>query len=237
MRQDPCQPDPRVDLLVVELAVDVVDGYDPEVLLPEADGRGAQGEVGRSPLGGEGDLPLLARQDVAERAREVGADPVQLQDMRQDGDAQQAQRLPVFLVYEAPLVDDDDARLHGIEYELVIFFLLDGFRLRPREDLGDLGQGLADQPVVGRAAGHGVLEGEIVVVDRVEHEGDLAAVLLVERQEPGDGDRVAKEAGGEEEPMRPDGAVSAGRREDEQRRQEEVLVVCQSGGHGDGLFL
>ena len=189
-----------------------------------------------SPFGGKRDLTFLAGQDIDERAGEVGADPVQLQDVRQDRDTQQTQCLPVLLVYEASLVDDDDARLYGVKNKLVIFLLLDGLRFRFRKDLGDLRESLADQSVVGRATGHGVLEGEVVIVDRIEHEGDFTAVLAVKHLKSMDGDRIANSAGNGQKPMFRNNAISAYRREDEQHQYLEVLIIYQSGKHGDNLF-
>ena len=68
MGQDPCQPYPWLDLLIVQLAVDIIDRDDADVFLLERHLGDTDREMYRAPLVDKGDLMFLAGTNVADEA-------------------------------------------------------------------------------------------------------------------------------------------------------------------------
>ena len=119
-------------------------------------------------LVGERDLVLFPRPRLLEQPFDRLVNPAQLAYVGKYGQAQQACRLTVGLDDIAFIVFYDDARIHLVHDQLVVFFPLDRLGFRLEKHACDAVQGFVDEFVVGRMPLGGVFKTVIVVVDGVE---------------------------------------------------------------------
>ena len=178
------QAHPRVQLLGVKLVVDIVQGDDADVLVLQGHLRDAEREVHGPPFVAERDLLLFSRLDMLDGAHQPLVDFLQLVYVGEYREAEEVQGRVVVLIDVAPVVHDDDARADRVQDEFVVFFPLDGIGFCLEKNLGDAVQRLVYQLVLLAVSGRPVFEGVVVVVYRVEHEGEFAHVPDIKELHP-----------------------------------------------------
>lgn len=192
VREDAGQAYPRVDFLLVQFAVDVVDGENADVLLLKRHFRDAHGQMDVAPFVCEGNLMLVARLKMPESLFQLWVDARQLAHMREDGKPQQAEGFVVLLVDVSVVVQYDNPRIDRVENQFVVFLPFGGVRLDLEEDAHDAVERFVDEAVVRRDVGRRVMENVITVVNRVKHERNLLRLSFVcvdylsEQQHPQD---------------------------------------------------
>ena len=173
----------------------------------------------------EGDVAALASMEVSEAVGQAPIDALELPNVGEEGQAKQPEGFVVALEDEPLGIDDDDARAGGAEDGFVIAFALHGVGFGLEEDAEHAIERLVEEGVVGRLVAGGEVEGEIVVVDGVEHEGDLAEVVPVEGEDPHSGDEACNGPEGTDKPLSAGQQCTGGGRQSDEDGEAESEVV------------